>query len=166
MLKRYPEGKIVHRILRFTHSTSHGQYQLELDEESLGTIDIIRLMIVVYDIIIGRKASFIDEVERGIHTKALQFIIKAFLLLSNESQIVVTTHDLKLLDMSFMRRDSVRTITKDSDGVSRIALINQNSLHRNSSLMNRLFSDVLSEMPDLFRDDDLLAKYKDIINKE
>ena len=166
MLKRYPEGNIVHRILRFTHSTSHGHYQLELDEESLGTIDIIRLMIVVYDIIIGRKASFIDEVERGIHTKALQFIIKAFLLLSNESQIVVTTHDLKLLDMSFMRRDSVRTITKDSDGVSRIALINQNSLHRNSSLMNRLFSDVLSEMPDLFRDDDLLAKYKDIINKE
>jgi AAA15 family ATPase/GTPase len=166
MLKRYPEGKIFHRILRFAHSTSHGQYQLDVDEESLGTIDIIRLMIVVYDIIISKKASFIDEVERGIHTKALQFIIKAFLLLSNESQIIVTTHDLKLLDMSFMRRDSVRKVVKNNDGVSIIELINQNLLHRNSSLMNRVFADVLSEMPDLFKDDDLLSIYKDILNKE
>lgn len=166
MLKRYPEGKIVHRILRFTHATTHGQYQLDVDEESLGTIDIIRLMIVVYDIIISRKASFIDEVERGIHTRALEFILKTFLLLSNESQIIVTTHDLKLLDMPFMRRDSVRKVTKDLDGESHIELINQNSLHRNSSLMNRLYYDVFAEIPDLLKEQQLLFKYKNILKEE
>lgn len=166
MLRRYPEGKIVHRILRFTHATSHGNFQLNVDEESLGTIDIIRLMIVVYDIIISHKSSFIDEVERGIHTKALQFIFKTFLLLSNESQIIVTTHDLKLLDMPFMRRDSVRKVYKNIDGESRVELINQNLLHRNSSLMNRLFSDVLAEIPDLLREEQLLYKYKTILEEQ
>lgn len=165
MLRRYPEGKIVHRILRFTHGTSHGQYQLDVNEESLGTIDIIRLMIVVYDIIISRKASFIDEVERGIHTKALEFILQTFLLLSNESQIIVTTHDLKLLDMPFMRRDSVRKVIKNKDGESHIELINQNTLHRNSSLTNRLYSDVFAELPNLLKEEQLLYKYRNILEE-
>lgn len=163
MLKNYPDGKIIHRFLQFIHKTTKGEYKLGVNSESVGTIKIIRLMIVIYDIIIAKKSSFIDEIERGIHTKALQYIIKAFLLLSRESQLVVSTHDLHLLDMPFMRRDSVRKVTKDQDGISNVHFINQNSLHRNSSLMNRLYADVLCDMPDLFHDDDTLKMYTDIL---
>ena len=70
MLEQYPSGTITHKNLRFVHSTVEGERALDSGLESLGTINIIRILIVLYDVILGKKCSCIDEIEYGIHTKA------------------------------------------------------------------------------------------------
>lgn len=71
-------------------------------------INIIRILIVLYDVILGKKCSCIDEIEYGIHTKALSFILKMYLTLAEDCQVIVATHDLSLLNTDFLRRDAVR----------------------------------------------------------
>ena len=117
MRAQYPTGIISHKNLRFIHETADaGNWDLDSDLESFGTISIIRLLVVMYDIVMGRKCSCIDEFESGIHTKALAFILKMYLSIAQDCQIAVAIHDLSLLNHPDLRRDAVRMFEKDSDG--------------------------------------------------
>ena len=62
----------------------------------------------------------IDEIEYGVHTKALTFLLKMYLTIADECQFVVTTHDLSLLNTDFLRRDAVRMFEKNEHGETRI----------------------------------------------
>ena len=81
MMEQYPSGVITHKNLRFIHSTKDGKSGLDFDLESLGTKNIIRLLVVLYDVVVGEKSTCIDEIEYGIHTKALAFILKMLSLI-------------------------------------------------------------------------------------
>lgn len=83
-------------------------------------MNIIKLLLVMYDVVIGRKCSCIDEIEYGIHTKALDFLLKMYLTIADNCQFVVTTHDLSLLKSKNLRRDAVRMFEKDEYGVTQI----------------------------------------------
>ena len=121
MLEQYPTGIISHKNLRFIHSTAHaGKKSLDGGLESFGTINIIRLLVVIYDIVMGRKCSCIDEIDAGIHAKALAFIIKMYLSIAEDCQIAVATHDLSLLGNPDLRRDAVRMFEKDENGCTYI----------------------------------------------
>ena len=74
----------------------------------------------MYDVVIGRKCSCIDEIEYGIHTKALDFLLKMYLTIADNCQLVVATHDLSLLKSKNLRRDAVRMFEKDEYGVTQI----------------------------------------------
>ena len=117
MKEQFPSGIISHKNLRFIHSTANaGVKDLDSGSESFGTMNIIRLLVVMYDIVMGRKCACIDEVEAGIHTKALAFILKMYLSIAEECQIAVATHDLSLLGHPDLRRDAVRMFEKDENG--------------------------------------------------
>ena len=76
-------------------------------------MNIIKLLLVMYDVVIGRKCSCIDEIEYGIHTKALDFLLKMYLTIADNCQLVVATHDLSLLKSKNLRSDAVRMFEKD-----------------------------------------------------
>lgn len=117
MREQYPSGVISHKNLRFIHATAHaGKRSLDSGLESLGTMNIIRLLVVMYDIVMGQKCATIDEIDAGIHTKALAFILKMYLSIAEDCQIAVATHDLSLLAYPDLRHDAVRMFEKDDDG--------------------------------------------------
>ena len=165
LLNRYPGGVLKNRTLTFLHHTDNGDFELSDGLESDGTIEILRLMIVIYDIILGKKCSFVDEVEGGIHTKALNFILQMFLILSEESQLVIASQDLMLTDMEYLRRDAVRWIKKNRRGESVIDKINQSEVHKNKSLRNYLYDEMLSEMNEKMESYSTFKIYKCILDK-
>lgn len=117
MQTQYPSGIISHKSLRFIHKTAEaGEKALDSGLESFGTMSIVRLLVVMYDIVMGRKCATIDEIDAGIHTKALAFIIKMYLSIAEDCQIVVATHDLSLLGHPDLRHDAVRMFEKDENG--------------------------------------------------
>lgn len=118
--KSFPNGVINHKFLRFIHKTVEGKRGLDIESESLGTKSIIKLLLVIYDIVLGKKCACIDEIEYGVHTKALTFLLKMYLTIADECQFVVTTHDLSLLNTDFLRRDAVRMFEKNEHGETRI----------------------------------------------
>lgn len=162
MLEQYPSGTITHKNLRFVHSTVEGERALDSGLESLGTINIIRILIVLYDVILGKKCSCIDEIEYGIHTKALAFILKMYLTLAEDCQIIVATHDLSLLNADFLRRDAVRLFEKDEHGTTKVK--RRDYLHNTVSFYRTYEKEVAPEIDDIMKNIDVFLKYKDDIN--
>ena len=163
MMEQYPSGTITHKNLRFIHSTKEGKKELDSDLESLGTINIIRLLVVLYDVVIGRKSTCIDEIEYGIHTKALAFILKMYLTIADECQIIVATHDLSLLNTDFLRRDAVRLFKKNEFGSTNVR--RRDYLHNTISFYRTYEKEVAPQIDELMRTIEMFIKYKDDIDK-
>ena len=163
MLEQYPSGIITHKNLRFIHSTKEGKNGLDFELESLGTKNIIRLLVVLYDVIIGAKSTCIDEIEYGIHTKALAFILKMYLTIAENCQLVVATHDLSLLNADFLRRDAVRLFEKDEYGSTNVR--RRDYLHNTISFYKTYEKEVSPQIDDLMRKIEIFIKYKDDISE-
>ena len=163
MREQYPSGVITHKNLRFIHSTANqGNRDLDSRLESLGTMNIIRVLVVMYDIVIGRKSSCIDEIEYGIHTKALAFILKMYLSIAEDCQVAVATHDLSLLGQPGLRRDAVRKFEKDEDGCTHVRKAEY--VHNTMSYL-RQYSKMLDPKLDaLMENVSLFGEYKDLVD--
>ena len=161
MMEQYPSGIITHKNLRFIHSTKEGKSGLDFELESLGTKNIIRLLIVLYDVVIGKKTTCIDEIEYGIHTKALAFILKMYLTIAENCQLIVATHDLSLLNADFLRRDAVRLFEKDEYGSSSVR--RRDYLHNTINFYKTYEREVFPQIDELMRKIEMFIKYKEDI---
>ena len=161
MMEQYPSGVITHKNLRFIHSTKDGESGLDFDLESLGTKNIIRLLVVLYDVVVGEKSTCIDEIEYGIHTKALAFILKMYLTIAENCQLIVATHDLSLLNADFLRRDAVRLFEKDEHGSTCVR--RRDYLHKTISFYKTYEKEVSPQLDELMRKIEIFIKYKDDI---
>lgn len=158
--REHPAGQISQKNLRLIHSTPLGNKSLDDSYESLGTMNIIKLLLVMYDVVIGRKCSCIDEIEYGIHTKALDFLLKMYLTIADNCQLVVATHDLSLLKSKNLRRDAVRMFEKDEYGVTQIKRM---YVHNTLNFAN-VYEKILDEQLGLMAESlDSLSKYRGLI---
>lgn len=164
MMEQYPSGIITHKNLRFIHSTIDGENGLDFELESLGTKNIIRLLVVLYDVILGEKSTCIDEIEYGIHTKALAFILKMYLTIAENCQLIVATHDLSLLNADFLRRDAVRLFEKDEHGSTNVR--RRDYLHNTISFYKTYEKEVSPHIDELMRKIEMFLGYRNDINKE
>ncbi|MBQ3749823.1 MAG: ATP-binding protein [Bacteroidales bacterium] len=164
MLEQYPTGIISHKNLRFIHKTFEaGNKSLDVGVESVGTVSIVRLLVVMYDIVMGRKCSCIDEIETGIHTKALAFILKMYLSIAEECQIAVATHDLSLLGYPVLRRDAVRMFEKDENGCTYIR--KHEYVHKTLNFQKIYCTKVDPKLDELMENADLFLEYRELVKR-
>lgn len=164
MQEQYPDGVISHKNLRFIHSTAHtGKKALDSGLESFGTLNIIRLLVVMYDIVMGRKCSTIDEIDGGIHMKALAFIVKMYLSIADDCQIAVATHDLSLLNHPDLRRDAVRMFEKDENGHTYIK--KHEYVHSSLNFQKFYLKKLDTRLDDLLEDNKFFMEYKYLVNE-
>lgn len=164
MREQYPSGVIVHKNLRFIHATSECRKALDSDLESYGTMNIIRLLVVLFDIIIGKKTTTIDEIEAGIHTKALEFILKMYLSVAKDCQLIVATHDLQLLNALFLRKDAVRIFRKLDTGA--ISVKKPDYIHNTVSFFRTYYRDVAPEIDNIISQWTIFEDYDKEFNGE
>lgn len=122
-------------------------------------MNIIRLLVVLFDIILGKKSTTIDEIEAGIHTKALEFILKMYLSLAKDCQLIVATHDLQLLNADFLRRDAVRLFSKNRDSGT-ISVKKPDYIHNTVSFFRTYYRDVASEIDDIINQCTVFEDYE------
>lgn len=158
MMEQNPSGFIKHKTLKFIHATANGDCDLESGLESLGTLNIVRLLVVLYDIVLSKKSCCIDEIEYGIHTKALAFILKMYLTIAEDCQVIAATHDLSILDSPFLRRDAVRIFEKNSDGVTNFH--KREYLHNTMSFLRTYEKEVAPQIDQFLKEYEIFAKYK------
>ena len=105
MLKR---GKITNAELIFTHTVGDKLYDLLGEYESSGTIRFPGMAVILNFLLKKQQFVPIDEVKRSIHYELLSYFIRLFLANSNQtSQMLLTTHDINLLNEEFIRRDII-----------------------------------------------------------
>jgi len=110
--------------------------------ESTGTIKVLHIFSFLYEALKGRTV-LIDEIDLGIHELLMDYIIKN---VKNEirGQLVVTTHNTKLLDN--LSAEEVYVIKVDSNGNKEVLCINDINIKIND-LRKYYLSGVLYGVP-------------------
>lgn len=94
---------------------------LSLDEESNGTKQLFAIGGILLNALNEGKTIFIDEIDSSLHTNLTKLLISLFQdknINKNNAQLVVTTHDINLLDRLQFRKDQIWFAEKDEFGVS------------------------------------------------
>ncbi|GAA0066563.1 MAG: AAA family ATPase [Clostridium perfringens] len=104
----------------FNHA-SNNLVDFYLDEESDGTVRVIELIKIL--LVNKNKVFIIDEIDRSLHPNLTYKFIESFLELKrkNNVQLIVTTHEDRILDLNMLRRDEIWFADKDSNGATTLS---------------------------------------------
>ena len=145
MLKR---GKITNSELTFKHKAGDKIYDLSEKYESNGTMRFLGMAVLLKFLLNTNRFVPIDEVETSIHYELLAYFLKVFLANSNRpSQMLLTTHDINLLNEDFIRRDTIWFTDKDELGETKIVRLSSLGLHKNLSPYNAYKQGKLVRLP-------------------
>ena len=105
--------------LLFQHGEDETLY--EFGEESDGTQRLIELL----DIILNESKDMvfiIDELDRSFHPQMTRKFVETFLKRTEKknTQLIITTHESNLMDLSLLRRDEIWFAEKENDNSTRL----------------------------------------------
>ena len=145
MLRR---GTIKHDDVMFSHTGEDGEYELHEQLESAGTHRFLGMSIVLYYVLHENNFIPVDEIETSIHYELLSYFIKLFLANSEgSSQLLMTTHDINLLNEDFIRRDVVWFTDKSKEGATQIKRLSSLGLHKTMNPYNAYKQGKLVDLP-------------------
>lgn len=108
------DGEIVCQTIKFYHGNKSALFNLS--EESDGTVRILDLLEIL---LAGEgKTYVIDELDRCLHPSMTYRFVETFLQLAIEKdiQLIVTTHESRLMDFDLLRRDEIWFVNKKISG--------------------------------------------------
>lgn len=142
------KGKITNAELTFKHKAGDKLYDLSEEYESNGTMRFLGMAVILNFLLKTNRFVPIDEVETSIHYELLAYFIKVFLANSEgTSQMLLTTHDINLLNEDFIRRDTIWFTDKDEFGESKTVRLSSLGLHKNLSPYNAYKQGKLVKLP-------------------
>ena len=97
-------------ITRIDTKVVYEKFETDLmTEESSGIRKLFEIVCPIIDILQKGKILICDEIEYGLHESIVQYIVKSFNKVNKDSaaQLIFTTHDTSLLDLSIFRRDQI-----------------------------------------------------------
>lgn len=142
------KGKITNTELSFKHKAGGKVYDLSEKYESNGTMRFLGMAVILNFLLKTNRFVSIDEVETSIHYELLAYFIKVFLANSDgTSQMLLTTHDINLLNEDFIRRDTIWFTDKDELGETKIVRLSSLGLHKNLSPYNAYKQGKLVKLP-------------------
>lgn len=127
------DGLIEMYVLRFSHNNTETRYRY--DEESDGTRRLIELFSIISNIK-ENKVFVVDELERSLHPLLTLHFVSSFLKNSLSSQLIVTTHEDRLLDLSLLRRDEIWFVKKNNKGNSELYSLEEFKERFDKNIMN------------------------------
>lgn len=134
--------------VRFQHKTNNGVHTLPEDTESTGTLRFMGMTIILQHLLGNNHFVIMDEVESSIHYELLSYFLKVFLVNSErESQLLVTTHDINLLNEDFIRRDEIWFTDKNEDGETELKRLTNLGLSKRLSPYNAYRQGKLVDLP-------------------
>ena len=130
---------------------------LDLEDQSEGTKEILKLILCMHEAIAEHKTILLDDCINGIHPKTLELLMKFYLGASEDSQLIIASQNFSTLDDEMLRRDSLRFVMKNEHGESRVEQMNLGDLHKNQNLRMQIVNgDKWGVKPDI--DDDYLEE--------
>lgn len=111
------KGKITSVSIEFEHTVNQAKYTLPIELESQGTRRFYGFAGLLA-LLIKNSTSFpIDELESSLHPDLYTHFILSFLLNSNKSQIIATTHNREIFDnKDIFRNDAIWFTDKNENG--------------------------------------------------
>lgn len=118
------DGKIFAKQLVSFHQTQSGEkVKFDIENESDGSKRTIDLLPAFLDLLRpeSKRVYAIDELDRSLHSSLTRALIEMYLEGVSEetrAQLLMTTHDVLLMDQNLLRRDEMWATERDGNGVS------------------------------------------------
>lgn len=140
--------------LFFTHKVESGNYELNYDEESLGTQRYYQLSGLLNFVTKQDKVIPIDEFESSLHPDLIKHFLISYLRTKHESQMLITTHYREFLaNKDLFRKDSIWFVEKDSnESFSQfysLADFSTKTIRETSSIYNAYIAGKLGAVPNI-----------------
>ena len=95
-------------VLTTSVKTVYKGFSLDLQEESMGTQKLIKLMCPIMDIFQKGKTFVCDEIESHLHPLIVRQLVGRFIKgKASDAQIICATHNVEMLDLHLFRRDQI-----------------------------------------------------------
>lgn len=106
------------KTIQFLHHNIESLFSIE--EESDGTIRLLDLLVILLDG--DNKTYVVDELDRCLHPCLTYKFIQTFLeeAAKKNIQLIVTTHESRLMDFNLLRRDEIWFVDKNKNGETNI----------------------------------------------
>lgn len=118
------DDKLIVKKLVAIHKKNDGtEVRFEMRQESDGTNRVIELLpaFLRLSALNCNKVYVIDEIDRSLHTLLMRQLIEGYLASctsDSRSQLLMTTHDVALMDQELLRRDEMWITERESGGKS------------------------------------------------
>ena len=106
-----------------SHPIKEKNYELELKEESSGTIKIFSIIPHIAKCMLDGVTLIVDELDSKLHPLLLKYIIQLFSnpnINKKNAQLIFTSHDLSTMNSDVFRRDEVWFIAMANDYSSKM----------------------------------------------
>ncbi len=113
------DGQWVEKVIEAEHPGAGDESVImPLNEESDGTVRLLHLLPALFSSAGFPSVYVIDEIDRSLHPLLAKKFVEFFLknCQSRGSQLILTTHEVNLLDLDVIRRDEVWFTEKKPDG--------------------------------------------------
>ena len=125
---RIPNENSEFKDLMFVHEMKMNDGTIQPVEfysfiESLGTQNLFLLGVKIIEALDKGYTLFVDELDASLHTYITEFIIKMFQnerINKNHAQLILTTHDINLMNEKNLRLDQIWLMQKKQDGSSEL----------------------------------------------
>ena len=118
------DGELIARRLVTYHPKSDGtKVRFEIRQESDGSLRVIDLLPAFIDLSaqVSQRVYIIDEIDRSLHPLLIRQLLETYLDSCSEetrTQLLLTTHNVMLMDQQLLRRDEMWAAERDESGVS------------------------------------------------
>lgn len=168
--KRFAGGTRKITTLQFAHPSDNetNKAWLQEHEESEGTLNMIRLIIALYDSIVYNTPILIDECASGIHQQTFGRIIQFFLYSSKRAQAFMASQHLSIMDMDGFRRDTMKFFDKNRQtGETTCKEVDLRRFHKNLNILKAYLDNSFGCLPDFPTPEEWankLSKYKSLVD--
>jgi len=143
--------KFMRRNIAFEHSVENKNYRLPFEMESSGTQRFYGLAGILALLIRESVILPIDELEASLHPDLYKYFILTFLLNTNGSQLIATTHNREILnDRDLFRDDAIWFTNKDDTGNTELyslADFDSSVIRNTSNVLNAYKTGKLGAIP-------------------
>ena len=118
------DGDLIARKRVTVHRMTDGtETHFDISQESDGSRRLIDLLPAILDLSSGdsERVYVIDEVDRSLHTLLTRRLLEHYLAActaETRTQLLLTTHDVLLMDQRWLRRDEMWVTERDASGAS------------------------------------------------
>lgn len=147
------KGKITTMKIEFEHTVNQSKYNLPIEMESQGTRRFYGFAGLLALLIKNSTAFPIDELESSLHPDLYTHFILSFLLNTDKSQIIATTHNREILDnKDVFRNDAIWFTDKNEKGSTELfslADFDSSIVRNTTNIYNAYKSGKLKATPNL-----------------
>ena len=141
-----PDDNITIRTIEFSHEKESVFFSLY--EESDGTARLLDLIEILFRIS-DNSIYVIDEIDRCLHPAMTAKIIDLFLSMADKrnTQLIITTHESRLLKNDLLRNDEISFMLKTAAGSTIIKSLDKYQLRADKNIYEALFDGTIEAIP-------------------